>query len=47
MSLQQLWRLADAWYASRLARDWRRHTPEEAEALFADIGLDRAFWRLR
>lgn len=44
---EQLWRLAQAWYSNRLARDWRRKTPDEAEALFADIGLEGDFWRLR
>ena len=47
MSLEQLWRLADAWYANRLAREWRRRTPDEADALFAELGLDRRFWRFR
>jgi hypothetical protein len=43
---EQQWRLADAWYAERLAPDWRRQTPDEAEALFADLGLEGEFWRL-
>jgi hypothetical protein len=46
-SPQQLWRLAQAWYSDRLAPDWRRRTPDEAEAVFADIGLTGDFWRLR
>jgi hypothetical protein len=46
-SLEQLWRLAHAWYHDRLDPAWRRRTPEEAEALFADLGLTGAFWRLR
>ena len=46
-SLEQLWLLADAWYANRLAADWRRRTAEEAEALFAEVGLTGDFWRLR
>ncbi len=46
-SLQTLWRLADAWYATRLARSWRRRTTDEAEALFAKLGLTEEFWRLR
>jgi hypothetical protein len=44
---ERQWRLADAWYADRLAADWRRRTPEEAEALFAALGLEGAFWQLR
>lgn len=47
LTLEQQWRLADAWYAGRLAPDWRRKTPEEAEALFTELGLTGAFWRLR
>ena len=47
LSLDTCWRLAAAWYADRLAPDWRRRTPEEAEALFAEFGLTGDFWRLR
>jgi hypothetical protein len=47
LSLAQLAGLAHAWYARKLAPDWRRHTPAEAEALFAELGLDPEFWRLR
>ena len=35
ISLSQAARLAHAWYAKKLAADWRRHTAAEAEALFA------------
>ena len=45
-SLDQCGRLAHAWYADRLAPDWRRRTAEEAEALFAEVGLTGDFWRL-
>jgi hypothetical protein len=44
---EQLWRLADAWYADRLSPDWRRKTPDEVEALLAEIGLTGDFWRLQ
>ena len=47
LTLEQSWQLAHAWYANRLAPEWRRRTPEEAEALFAEIGLEGDFWRLR
>lgn len=47
LTLDQAARLAHAWYANKLAPEWRRHTVEEAEALFARLGLDREFWRLR
>jgi hypothetical protein len=43
----QMWQLAHAWYSDRLSPEWRRRTPEEAESLFADIGLTGEFWRLR
>ena len=44
--LEQLWRLADAWYRDRLSPGWRRRTAEEAEAVFADVGLTGPFWTL-
>jgi Alkylmercury lyase len=44
--LEQAWRLAQAWYADRLSPGWRRRTAEEAEAVFASIGLTGEFWRL-
>ena len=47
LSLEQGARLAHAWYGNKLAPDWRRHTVEEAEALFAELGLDPELWRLR
>ncbi len=47
LSLEQAWRLAKAWYSDRLEPTWRRKTPEEAQAVFADIRLTAPFWRLR
>jgi hypothetical protein len=41
-----LWRLAQAWFADRLARDWRRCTVPETQAIFDAAGLTGAFWRL-
>jgi hypothetical protein len=47
-SLEQGWRLARAWYGpDRRARDWRRKTVDEVEALFAELGFTSEFWRLR
>ncbi len=46
LSLDQQLELARVWYADRLSPDWRRRTPQEAEALFASIGLTGDFWRL-
>ena len=45
-SLEQAWRLGEAWYADKLSPDWKRSTPLEAEAAFASIGLTGDFWRL-
>ena len=45
-STEQMWRLARSWYADRLAPEWRRRTRQEAETLFAEIGLRGDFWRL-
>lgn len=44
-TLRQMWDLADAWYRDRLSPEFLRRTPEEAEALFASIGLVGEAWR--
>ena len=46
-TLQQAWQLAQAWYEDKLSPDWRRASPEEAEAVFESVGLTGDFWRLR
>ena len=46
LTLDQQWRLARIWYADRMAPEWRRRTPQEAEAVFASLGLTGEFWRL-
>jgi hypothetical protein len=43
----QAWRLARGWYADKVKPAWRRHTLEEAEALFASVELTSDFWSLR
>ena len=44
VSLEQLWRLAVAWYANRMSPDARRPGPEEMRQIFAAIGLEGPFW---
>jgi hypothetical protein len=44
LSLEQLWRLAVAWYENRLSPDARRPQPEEMRRIFAAIGLTGPFW---
>ncbi|HEU0034768.1 MAG TPA: hypothetical protein VFQ53_29290 [Kofleriaceae bacterium] len=46
MTLAQCGALARGWYADKLDAAWRRKTRDEAEALFASIGLVGPFWRL-
>jgi hypothetical protein len=46
LTLEQQWELARIWYADRMSPDWRRRTAEEAEAVFASLGLAGDFWRL-
>jgi hypothetical protein len=47
ITLDQAAKLARAWYVKKLTPGWRRHTTEEAEALFSQLGFDPEFWRLR
>ena len=46
MSVEQQWRLARAWFEDRLRPGYRRRTAEEAESVFAAIGLTGPFWSL-
>jgi hypothetical protein len=39
-------RLATAWWADRLAPDWRPHTREQNQAILDRVGLTDPFWRL-
>ena len=45
--VDQLWDLARRWYGDRLDPAWRRRSAEEAEQVFAGLGLNGEFWRLR
>ncbi len=48
LSLYQGWDLARDWYGpDRREPRWRRPTVEEAEVLFASLGLIGPFWSLR
>ena len=44
---EQGWRLAHGWFKDKLRPDWKRTSLEEAETLFASVGLVGAFWNLR
>ena len=44
LSLDQLWRLAVAWYSSRLTPEARRPQPDEIRRIFAGLGLEGPFW---
>ena len=46
MTLDQQWQLARLWYGNRLDAAWRRRTPDEAQAVFTDVGLSGPFWKL-
>lgn len=46
LTIEQATGLAHAWYKNKLDPDWRRHTADEAEVVFDDLGLDPEFWRL-
>jgi hypothetical protein len=44
--LEQVWRLARAWYADRLDEDWAPRTPDAAERLLTEAGFTGSFWFL-
>ena len=43
---EQQWQLARIWYSDRMEPGWRRRTPDEAQAVFTQLGLTGAFWEL-
>jgi hypothetical protein len=47
MTPAQGWRLAQIWYGDKLSPHWRRKSLDEAEAIFAELGLVGEFWKLR
>ena len=44
VTMQQLWGLALAWYATRLDPAARRPKPDEMVRIFAGLGLTDPFW---
>ena len=46
LTLNQQWEVARIWYSDLMTSDWRQRMPEEAEAVFASLGLTGEFWRL-
>ena len=45
-SVEHLSALANAWWADRLAPDWRPHTREQNQAILDGLGLTGDFWQL-
>jgi hypothetical protein len=46
MTIAQAWDLSQRWYGTRLDRNFRRPTAEEARTIFASVGLTGEFWTL-
>jgi hypothetical protein len=47
LSLEQVWALACAWFApDRRAPEWRRYTVGEGTAIFENLGLTTAYWKI-
>jgi hypothetical protein len=46
LPLEQLARLAHAWWSDRLAPDWQPHSREQNQAILDGLGLTGDFWRL-
>ena len=44
VTMEQLWRLASEWYATRLEPESRRPQPDEMRRIFARLGLTDDFW---
>ena len=44
VKMDQLWTLAETWYATRLQEDSRRPQPDEMRSIFSGLGLEGEFW---
>ncbi len=45
--LEQVWRLAKAWYTDPRDRNWRPRTRDESQAVLSSVGLTDSFWELK
>lgn len=45
-SREQLWTLAKAWYGNRLDVNFHGRSPEQAQAIFREVGFTSGFWYL-
>lgn len=46
VSLEQVWRLAKAWYSDPRDPHWRPRTRDESQAVLESVGLTGQFWQL-
>lgn len=44
--LDQVWRLAKAWYTDPRHPSWRPRTRDESQAVLASVGLTSDFWQM-
>ena len=44
--MQQGWELARRWYGDRLSANWRPFNAQQAQGIFAEMGLRGEFWSL-
>lgn len=44
ISLEQQWKLAQAWYVDRMDMEWRRKTTGEIDLLWQELGFASPFW---
>jgi hypothetical protein len=47
LPIATVWELSKAWYADRLAEDFRGRTAAQAQEIFRRFGLTSAFWALQ
>ena len=46
LTLAQTWELSRRWYGDRMQPDFHGRTPEQAQAIFRELGLTSPFWAL-
>jgi hypothetical protein len=45
LSIPHLWELSQRWYQDRMSPEYRGRTIEQAQKIFAELGLTSEFWQ--
>jgi len=47
LSIDQVWKLSQRWYHTRLSLDYHGRSMEQAQEIFEELGLTSKFWKIQ